>query len=91
MRFFRTTMGDSIALLALLIGLELVLGVDNILVITIFVGRLVIPHYYRRHYIHGRHATTRAQGLHLPANGIRPFGRITSNAHLLQAETGSRS
>jgi predicted tellurium resistance membrane protein TerC len=33
-------MADSIALLALLIGLELVLGVDNILVITIFVGRL---------------------------------------------------
>ncbi len=33
-------MADSIALLALLIGLELVLGVDNILVITIFVARL---------------------------------------------------
>jgi len=33
-------MADSIALLALLIGLELVLGVDNILVITIFVSRL---------------------------------------------------
>ena len=31
---------DSIALLALLVGLELVLGVDNILVIAIFVGRL---------------------------------------------------
>jgi predicted tellurium resistance membrane protein TerC len=33
-------MADSLALLALLIGLELVLGVDNILVISIFVGRL---------------------------------------------------
>jgi len=33
-------MTDAIALLALLIGLELVLGVDNILVISIFVGRL---------------------------------------------------
>ncbi len=33
-------MADSIAVFALLIGLELVLGVDNILVITIFVSRL---------------------------------------------------
>jgi predicted tellurium resistance membrane protein TerC len=33
-------MADAIALLALLIGLELVLGVDNVLVIAIFVGRL---------------------------------------------------
>jgi predicted tellurium resistance membrane protein TerC len=33
-------MADSLALLSLLIGLELVLGVDNILVISIFVGRL---------------------------------------------------
>jgi len=33
-------MGDALALLALLVGLELVLGVDNILVISIFVGRL---------------------------------------------------
>ncbi|MBT8339042.1 MAG: TerC family protein [Desulfatitalea sp.] len=33
-------MADALALLALLIGLELVLGVDNILVIAIFVGRL---------------------------------------------------
>ena len=33
-------MTDAIALLSLLIGLELVLGVDNILVISIFVGRL---------------------------------------------------
>ncbi len=33
-------MADSLATLALLIGLELVLGVDNILVITIFVERL---------------------------------------------------
>jgi len=31
---------DILAILALLIGLELVLGVDNILVITIFVSRL---------------------------------------------------
>jgi len=33
-------MGDALALLALLIGLELVLGVDNVLVIAIFVSRL---------------------------------------------------
>lgn len=33
-------MADSLALLALLIGLELVLGIDNVLVISIFVGRL---------------------------------------------------
>jgi predicted tellurium resistance membrane protein TerC len=33
-------MADALALLALLIGLELVLGVDNILVISIFVARL---------------------------------------------------
>ena len=33
-------MVDAIAVLLLLIGLELVLGVDNILVIAIFVGRL---------------------------------------------------
>jgi len=33
-------MADTIALLLLLVGLELVLGVDNILVISIFVGRL---------------------------------------------------
>jgi predicted tellurium resistance membrane protein TerC len=33
-------MTDAMALLALLIGLELVLGVDNILVISILVGRL---------------------------------------------------
>ncbi|MFZ0243247.1 MAG: TerC family protein [Desulfobacterales bacterium] len=33
-------MTDAMALLALLIGLELVLGVDNVLVIAIFVGRL---------------------------------------------------
>ena len=33
-------MADAAALLALLIGLELVLGVDNVLVIAIFVGRL---------------------------------------------------
>lgn len=32
-------MTDALALLALLVGLELVLGVDNILVISIFVGR----------------------------------------------------
>jgi len=33
-------MFDSIVTLCLLIGLELVLGVDNILVISILVGRL---------------------------------------------------
>lgn len=33
-------MADALAILALLIGLELVLGVDNILVISIFVARL---------------------------------------------------
>lgn len=33
-------MTDAIALLALLIGLELVLGIDNVLVISIFVSRL---------------------------------------------------
>lgn len=33
-------MADSLTLLLLLVGLELVLGVDNILVISIFVGRL---------------------------------------------------
>lgn len=33
-------MADALALLALLIGLEIVLGVDNVLVIAIFVGRL---------------------------------------------------
>lgn len=33
-------MADALALLSLLIGLELVLGVDNVLVISIFVGRL---------------------------------------------------
>lgn len=33
-------MVDALALLALLIGLELVLGVDNVLVIAIFIGRL---------------------------------------------------
>ena len=33
-------MADALALLALLIGLEIVLGVDNVLVIAIFVERL---------------------------------------------------
>ena len=33
-------MTDALMILALLIGLELVLGVDNVLVISIFVGRL---------------------------------------------------
>ncbi len=37
-------MADAIAVLSLLIGLELVLGVDNILVISIFVGRLPEVH-----------------------------------------------
>jgi len=35
-------MADALALLALLIGLELVLGLDNVLVIAIFVGRLPV-------------------------------------------------
>lgn len=39
-------MGDAIALLLLLVGLELVLGVDNVLVISIFVGKL--PQQRRR-------------------------------------------
>ena len=33
-------MGDAVALLLLLVGLELVLGVDNVLVISIFIGKL---------------------------------------------------
>lgn len=37
-------MADAVALLLLLIGLELVLGVDNILVISIFVSRLPASH-----------------------------------------------
>lgn len=37
-------MTDSLALLCLLIGLELVLGADNILVISVFVGRLPETH-----------------------------------------------
>jgi len=40
-------MADSLALLLLLVGLELVLGVDNILVISIFVGRLPESHQNR--------------------------------------------
>jgi len=40
-------MADSLALLLLLVGLELVLGVDNILVISIFVGRLPESHRNR--------------------------------------------
>ena len=40
-------MVDAIALLALLIGLELVLGVDNVLVISIFVGRLPEKHHQK--------------------------------------------
>ncbi len=36
-------MADSVAILSLLIALELVLGVDNILVISIFVERLPAP------------------------------------------------
>ncbi|MCK5879230.1 MAG: TerC family protein [Holophagae bacterium] len=39
-------MGDVIGLLLLLVGLELVLGVDNVLVISIFVGKL--PQQRRR-------------------------------------------
>lgn len=44
-------MADSIATLALLIGLELVLGVDNILVISIFVERLPDSHRNRARII----------------------------------------
>ncbi len=33
-------MADALGMLALLVGLELVLGVDNVLVISLFVGRL---------------------------------------------------
>ena len=40
-------MADAVALLLLLIGLELVLGVDNILVISIFVSRLPASHRTR--------------------------------------------
>ncbi len=40
-------MTDAIAILALLIGLELVLGVDNILVISIFVLKLPESHQQR--------------------------------------------
>ena len=40
-------MADSIALLLLIVSLELVLGVDNILVISIFVGRLPESHRNR--------------------------------------------
>jgi len=40
-------MADSLALLLLLVGLELVLGVDNILVISIVVGRLPESHRNR--------------------------------------------
>jgi len=39
-------MGDALGVLALLIGLELVLGVDNVLVIAIFVARL--PEHQRQ-------------------------------------------
>ncbi len=44
-------MADALGLLALLIGLELVLGVDNILVISIFVGRLPESHRNRARII----------------------------------------
>ena len=40
-------MADAVATLLLLIGLELVLGVDNILVISIFVSRLPASHRTR--------------------------------------------
>ncbi len=39
-------MADALGVLALLIGLEIVLGVDNVLVIAIFVGRL--PEHQRQ-------------------------------------------
>ena len=44
-------MADIIAILALLIGLELVLGVDNILVISIFVSRLEKEHQQKARVI----------------------------------------
>ena len=44
-------MADAVALLLLLIGLELVLGVDNILVISIFVSRLPASHRKRARII----------------------------------------
>ena len=44
-------MADAVALLLLLIGLELVLGVDNILVISIFVSRLPASHKNRARII----------------------------------------
>lgn len=40
-------MTDALAILLILVGLELVLGVDNILVIAIFVGRLPAGHRQR--------------------------------------------
>lgn len=40
-------MADAIVLILLLVGLELVLGVDNILVISIFVGKLPESHRNR--------------------------------------------
>ena len=39
-------MTDAILLMALLVGLELVLGIDNVLVIAVFAGRL--PENQRR-------------------------------------------
>lgn len=44
-------MTDALAILALLIGLELVLGVDNILVISILVSRLPGSHQNRARFI----------------------------------------
>ena len=43
-------MADALATLLLLVGLELVLGVDNILVISIFVSRLPASHRARARY-----------------------------------------
>ena len=44
-------MADALGLLALLVGLELVLGVDNVLVIAIFVGRLPASQRKRARFI----------------------------------------
>jgi predicted tellurium resistance membrane protein TerC len=44
-------MMDSLAILALLVGLEMVLGVDNVLVIAIFVQRLAPEHRQRARII----------------------------------------
>jgi len=46
-------MADALGLLALLIGLELVLGVDNVPVIAIFVARLPLDQRRKKARIAG--------------------------------------